>query len=67
MAIITLKYPTKCAECGAVLQAGEQAKFYSKAIYGLACHSRQTTSTDDMILLDRPPRKEKHVAHKPTE
>lgn len=63
MALITLKYPTKCAECGAVLQAGEQAKFYATGIYGIACHSRQATqSTDDLVLGDRPPRR-KGAAH----
>lgn len=59
MAIITLRYPAKCAECGAVLQSGAKAKYYATGIYGLDCHSKKAVSTDDMILADKPPQPEK--------
>lgn len=64
MALVVLKYPTRCSECGTVLKAGDMAKFYHRSIYGIGCHTRQDTqSTDDLILLERPPR---NVTDKPT-
>ena len=36
---ITLKFPGKCADCGAALQVGERARWYGRGkVYGTTCH-----------------------------
>ncbi len=40
--LITLKYEAVCADCGAELPAGIQARWYGRGrIYGRGCHSEQ--------------------------
>ncbi len=65
MAQVILRYPAKCAECGQVLQAGARARFYARAIFGTECHSRQVVGTDDLILTERPPRRDARKATAP--
>lgn len=37
--IIKLKYPGRCADCGARLPVGSRAKWYGRGrVYGLDCH-----------------------------
>jgi hypothetical protein len=39
--VISLRYPASCAECGAELAVGEQARWYGRGrVYGLSCHGR---------------------------
>ena len=64
MAVITLRYGTRCAECGAWLEPGTKAKYYtvngSPTIFGVDCHRNTAgAGTEDMILLERPPRRRK--------
>ena len=40
---ITLKREAVCAQCGAKLEAGQEARWYRNgAVYGLACHPQIT-------------------------
>ena len=57
MAMITLRYDARCAECGARLPAGSRAKYYATGIYGVDCHTNRVVSTEDMILQEHPPRR----------
>ena len=43
--VITLKYPGKCAECGAELVKGATARYYGPGrIYGVECHPQRTAT-----------------------
>ncbi len=38
---ITLRYPARCADCGAHLPKGSRARWYGRGrIYGIDCHDR---------------------------
>ena len=40
MKTITLKYQTRCADCGASLPAGSKGKWYGRGrVYGIGCHT----------------------------
>lgn len=42
MGLITLKRDDVCADCGAALPAGVQARWYRNGkVYGLTCHEQQ--------------------------
>lgn len=37
---ITLKFPGRCADCGATLEVGTRARWYGRGkVYGTTCHS----------------------------
>lgn len=45
--IISLKYPATCAECGAHLPKGSEARYYGpRKIYGTTCHERSTRNSE---------------------
>ena len=40
--LIAIKYAGRCHECGAVLPAGSEARYYGHGIlYGIACHPQR--------------------------
>jgi ribosomal protein L37AE/L43A len=45
--VISLKYPATCADCGADLEVGDEARYYGRGrVYGVACHDRDRTASD---------------------
>lgn len=40
--VIVLKYAATCADCGASLAVGTEARFYGRGkVYGLTCHEKR--------------------------
>jgi hypothetical protein len=43
---ITLKFPGKCADCGAALPVGTKARWYGRGkVYGTTCHEQRTRAS----------------------
>ncbi len=48
MRTIRLRYPARCADCGAELPQGAKAKYYGpRRVYGIGCHANGNGEADD--------------------
>lgn len=52
---ITLKYPARCADCGAALAAGEKARYYPPnpgyrrgRVFGYDCHFQKSREDPEL-------------------